>query len=69
MECKKQNWKIFIFQWDTFRIQKDKIPIGLHGKGKKVKPHWQRPDEDVEVCGKLSNDGMLKTIIKTIWED
>ena len=27
--------KIFIFQWDIFRIQSDKTPIGLHGKGGK----------------------------------
>ena len=32
---KKQNWKIFIFQWDILRIQNDKIPIGLHGEGEK----------------------------------
>ena len=29
MECEKQNWKIFIYQWDVFRIQSDKTPIGL----------------------------------------
>ena len=33
MECKKQNWKIFINQWDSFRIQSDKTPIGFHGEG------------------------------------
>ena len=27
--------KIFNFQWDIFRIQSDKTPIGLHGKGGK----------------------------------
>ena len=27
--------KIFILQWDIFRIRRDKTPIGLHGKGKK----------------------------------
>ena len=35
VECKKQNWKIFIFQRDVFRIQSDKTPIGLHGEGGK----------------------------------
>ena len=34
VECKKQNYKIFIFQWDIFRIQRDKTPIGLHGGGR-----------------------------------
>ena len=42
MECKKQNWKIFIFQWDIFRIHRDKTPIGFTWRRGKVKPHWQR---------------------------
>ena len=32
---KKQNWKFFIFQWDIFKIQRDKTPIGLHGEGER----------------------------------
>ena len=35
MECKKQNWKIFICPWDIFRIQSDKTFIGLHAEGGK----------------------------------
>ena len=41
MECKKQNWKIFIFQWDILRIERDKTPIGLHREGK-VESNWRR---------------------------
>ena len=35
VECKKQNWKIFILQWDTLRIKSDRTPIGLHAEGGK----------------------------------
>ena len=27
MNAKKQTWKIFIYQWDIFRIQSDKTPL------------------------------------------
>ena len=40
MKCKKQNWKIFLLQWDIFRTQRNSHRITW--KGKKVKPHWQR---------------------------
>ena len=29
----KTEYNSFIFQWDIFRIQSDKIPVGLHGEG------------------------------------
>ena len=32
---KKKGLKIFNYQWDVFRIQSDKTPIGLHGEGRK----------------------------------
>ena len=31
----KSSMRYLLFQWDIFRIQSDKTPIGLHGKGGK----------------------------------
>ena len=60
MECTKQNWKIFIFQFvekwkififqrDVFRIQSDVTFVGLHGEGGKSYPSDRGPQTKILV--------------------